>query len=158
MRALGSRGDVHGGLPDIDNRGPSLVQHIADQLEQPVTTLLRAVAHPNEQVIEETEVTKAFDPDRSSRWERSWRLVDGTGVVVKVTVFVTEADPATVSVRAGSHVVFEEVPPWIRGSGAEGTRDDDNEARRAFYQRLEETIAEAVARVRENADHPVWVH
>lgn len=158
MRALGSRGAVHGGLPDVDNRGPSLVQHVADQLEQPVTALLRSVAHPHEQVIEEREVGKAFEPNRTARWERSWRLVDGTGVVVKVTVFVTEADTATVSVRAGSHVVFEEVPPWIRGSGADAARDDDAAARAAFYQRLEETIAEAVARVREDADHPVWVH
>lgn len=157
MRALGRRGIAGLGLPDIDNRGPSLVQHVAVQLEGPVTGLLRSVAKPNEQVIEELEVSKAFDPDRSSRWERSWRLVDGTGVNVKVTVFVRESDTATVSVRAGSHVVFEEVPPWIRSKrGGEGTRDEDDAARSDFFQRLQDTITEAVARVRENADHPAW--
>jgi hypothetical protein len=158
MRALGTRGAVRAGLPDIDNRGPSLVQHVANQLEQPVVALLQSVARPQEQVIEEVEVTKAFEPNRSSRWERSWRLVDGTGVVIKVTVFVTEADSATVSVRAGSHIVFEEVPPWIRSRRGDTARDDDAVARRQFYERLETTIADAVVRSRESADHPVWVH
>src|SRR5215472_8375142 len=55
MRALGSRGASRLGLPDIDNRGPSLVQHVAAQLEEPVIELLRSVAQPGEQVIEELE-------------------------------------------------------------------------------------------------------
>lgn len=159
MRALGSQAARGLGLPDIDNRGPSLVQHVAVQLEEPVRNLLRSVARPSEQIIEELEVSKAFEPDRSSRWERSWRLVDDTGVTVKVTVFVRESDTATVSVRAGSHVVFEEVPPWIRSrKDGDAARDEDDAARRDFYQRLQDTITETVAKVRESADHPAWAH
>ena len=159
MRALGTRGKARAGLPDVDNRGPSLVQYVADTLEPHISASLESVARPHEQVIAEREVNKAFDPDRSSRWERAWRLVDGTGVVIKVTVFVTESRPSIVAVRVGSHIVFEDVPPWIAGrqNHEQASEEQEEAARRDFYGQLESTIAEAVNRVRETADHPAWV-
>ncbi|MBV8526994.1 MAG: hypothetical protein JOZ75_01625 [Candidatus Dormibacteraeota bacterium] len=158
MRALGARGKVKGGLPDVDNRGPSLVQHVANTLEPHIATALDAVARPHEQVIAEREVNKAFDPDRSSRWERAWRLVDGTGVVIKVAVFVEESRPDVVAVRVGSHIVFEEVPPWIasRQNPEPASEEQEEAARREFYRQLQVTIAQGVDRVRQTADHPAW--
>lgn len=159
MRALGSRGKAKAGLPDVDNRGPSLVQHVANTLEPHIASALAAVARPHEQVIAEQEVTKAFDPDRSSRWERAWRLVEGTGVVIKVAVFVAESRPDVVAVRVGSHIVFEEVPPWIasRQNPEQASEEQEETARREFYRQLQVTIAQGVDRVRQTADHPAWV-
>lgn len=159
MRALGSKGKARAGLPDVDNRGPSLVQHVANTLEPHIAQALAAVARPHEQVIAEREVNKAFDPDRSSRWERAWRLVDGTGVVIKVAVFVAESRPTVVAVRVGSNIVFEEVPPWIasRENREPASEEQEEAARREFYRHLQVTIAQGVDRVRQTADHPVWV-
>lgn len=158
MRALGAKAKVRAGLPDLDNRGPSLVQHVATALEDRIGSRLRLAALPHETVIADPDVTKAFNADRSSRWERSWRLVDDTGVAVKITAFVTEAAPDTLAVRVGSHIVFEGVPPWItrRHDGAALTEMQDEEARRAFYAELEATIAVAITRARETSDHPAW--
>ena len=159
MQALGTRGKAKAGLPDIDNRDPSLVQHVANTLEPHIAASLQRVARPHEQVIAEREINKAFDADRSSRWERAWRLVDGTGVVIKVTVFVTESRPSIVAVRVGSRIVFEDVPPWIasRQTPEPASEEDQEDARREFYAHLQSTIAEAVDRVRETADSPAWV-
>lgn len=159
MRALGARGKARAGLPDVDNRGPSLVQHVANTLEPHIAHALAAVARPHEQVIAEREVNKAFDPDRSARWERAWRLVDGTGVVIKVAVFVAESRPTVVAVRVGSHIVFEEVPPWIasRQNHEQASEEQEEAARREFYRDLQVRIAQGVDRVRQNADHPAWV-
>ena len=159
MRALGEHGKGRAGLPDVDNRGPSLVQHVADTLEPHIAQALAAVARPHEQVIAEREVNKAFDPDRSSRWERAWRLVDGTGVVIKVAVFVSESRPTVVAVRVGSRIVFEDVPPWIAGrqSPEQVSEEQEETARREFYRQLQVTIAQGVDRLRQTADHPVWV-
>lgn len=159
MRALGARGQARAGLPDVDNRGPSLVQHVATTLEPHIAAALAAVARPHEQVIAGPEVGKAFDADRSSRWERAWRLVDGTGVVIKVAVFVTEQRPTVVSVRVGAHIVFEEVPPWIAGrqNPEQASEEQEEAARREFFRQLQVTIAQSVDRVRQTADHPAWV-
>ena len=159
MRALGSKGKARQGLPDVDNRGPSLVQYVANTLEPHIAQALSAVARPHEQVIADREVNKAFDPDRSSRWERAWRLVDGTGVVIKVAVFVAESRPTVVAVRVGSTIVFEEVPPWIasRQNPEQASEEQEEAARREFYRDLQVRIAQGVDRVRQTADHPAWV-
>lgn len=159
MRALGARGKARAGLPDIDNRGPSLVQHVANTLEPHIAQALAAVARPHEQVIAERDVNKAFEADRSSRWERAWRLVDGTGVVIKVAVFVAESRPTVVAVRVGSSIVFEEVPPWIanRENHEQASEEQEEAARREFYRDLQVRIAQGVDRVRQTADHPAWV-
>lgn len=159
MRALGTKGKARAGLPDLDNRGPSLVQHVANTLEPHIAQALAAVARPHEQVIAEREVNKAFEADRSSRWERAWRLVDGTGVVIKVAVFVAESRPTVVAVRVGSHIVSEEVPPWIasRQNHEQASEEQEEAARREFYRDLQVKIAQGVDRVRQTADHPAWV-
>ena len=159
MRALGQRGHVRSGLPDIDNRGPSLVNFIADHLDPTVTALLESVARPEERVLGDSEVTMAFDPDRNPRWERSWKLVESTGVVVKVTVFVEDRRDAVVTVRVGSELVAEGVPPWIqhRMNGDVVSPEVEQSERALFYRYLEENVTAAVNQVRERSDHPSWV-
>ncbi|HEX6539095.1 MAG TPA: hypothetical protein VF155_07950 [Candidatus Dormibacteraeota bacterium] len=158
MRALGAKARVRAGLPDIDNRGPSLVQHVGSALDEGIRTRLRVAALPTEQVIADADVTKAFNADRSSRWERSWRLVDDTGVVAKITLFVTEEAPDTLAVRLGSRIAFRDVPPWIsrRARGERLSEMQDEEARRQFYAELEATIATEIASARETSEHPAW--
>ncbi|MBV8193914.1 MAG: hypothetical protein JOY80_00145 [Candidatus Dormibacteraeota bacterium] len=159
MRALGSRGQVRSGLPDLNNRGPSLVNFICGHLDATVTALLQSIARPEERVLGDSEVTMAFDPDRNPRWERSWKLVESTGVVVKVTAFVEEKRDSVVTVRVGSELVAEGVPPWIqhRMNGDKVAPEVEQSERALFYRYLEENITAAVNQVRERSDHPTWV-
>ena len=158
MRALGSKGRVRSGLPDIDNRGPSLVNHIAAELDEAVMVVLASVARTDERVLREEEVTMAFDPERRARWERSWKLVEPTGVVMKVTVSVEDHHDETVAVRVGSELVGDGVPPWIqhRIRGESVSAEVDQSERRLFYRFLTENITAAVHKLRERDDHPSW--
>ncbi|MBV8195038.1 MAG: hypothetical protein JOY80_05865 [Candidatus Dormibacteraeota bacterium] len=159
MRALGSRGAHRAGLPDVSNRGPSLVNYIANHLDESMTALLQRAAHADEQVLGDPEVTMAFDPERNPRWERSWRLVESTGVVIKVTVFVDDRRDSNVTVRVGSEMVAEGVPPWIQHRMRGETVPDSVEQseRQLFYEFLVENVTAAVAQLRVRDDHPSWV-
>jgi hypothetical protein len=156
MRALGGAGQERFGLPDIDNRGPSLVNWIASDLDTSVRNLLTHAARDGEQVLFDREVSLAFDTDRRARWERSWKLVDSTGVVLKVTVHVEEESDPLVTVSVGQEMAASGVPPWIerRLRGERVPQLTDQAERKLFYRFLEENITAAVAALR--ADHPAW--
>src|SRR6202011_4918174 len=83
IKAIGDRGREPGSLPDLDDRSASLVGWIARDLDQPIRDLLTQSARPGEKVVVDDEVTLSHDAQRRSRWERSWRLVESTGVIIK---------------------------------------------------------------------------
>lgn len=157
MRALGDGAQERFGLPDVDDRGPSLVNWIANDLDKTVSSLLTGVARADESVLFDREVSLTIGPDRRTRWERSWKLVESTGVVMKVTVHVEEQSDPLVTVRVGNEMAAEGVPPWIerRKRAGQVPQTDDEEERRAFYRFLEENITAAVHVLR--VARPTWV-
>jgi hypothetical protein len=159
VRALGDNGRDRRGLPDVDNRGPSLVNWIAREIDDQVRGLLGTVAHGDERVLVDTDVALAYDHHRRPRWERSWKLVETTGLVLKVAIHVDERDDALVTVRVGHEMVAQGVPPWIarRHTGEDIDPELDRLRRELFYRFLEENIREAVKQLRERADRPSWV-
>jgi len=159
LRALGEKGQERFGLPDVDNRGPSLVNWIARDLDDRVRALLESVARPGETVVVEPEVTMAYDVERRPRWERSWKLVEHTGLVLKVTINVHQHEDALVTVRVGREMVAKGIPPWIvrRRDGDRLPESAERAQRQLFYRFLEENITVAVHRLRQRADHPTWV-
>lgn len=159
VRALGDDGRSRFGLPDLDNRGPSLVNWIASDIDDRVRALLDQVARPGERVLVDDEVILAYDHERRPRWERSWKLVETTGLVLKVSIQVDEREDPLVTVRVGHEMVAKGVPPWIarRKQGHEVPDSVDRSQRQLFYRFLQENITTAVHRLRERADHPTWV-
>jgi hypothetical protein len=158
IRALGDRGRERFGLPDLENRGPSLVNFIAADLDEHVRTLLSTVVRAGETVVTDGEVTQGFDGDRRPRWERSWKLVESTGPVLKVTVSVDEHLDPLVTVRVGMEMVAQGIPPWIehRRKASDASEAEDQAERLQFNQFLEENITTAVQHLRERSDHPTW--
>ena len=90
VRAVGSQTTPGSGLPDLDNRAPSLVNWIARDLDANVRQLLAASAGRGESIIADDTVRVVRDFNRNARWEQSWRLVDHTGLILKVTIQVLE--------------------------------------------------------------------
>ncbi len=156
--ALGTHASDPLAFPDVSNRAPSLVHWVANDLDAPTRDILTRLARPGEQVLSDQEVTMLHDQLRTPRWERSWRLVDHTGVIVKITVLVGEEDDALVRVRVGSEDVVRAVPPWIerRRRGLETTPEVDASQRRIFYRFIEENISATAERQRLANDRPVW--
>ncbi|MFN2582019.1 MAG: hypothetical protein ABR498_04670 [Candidatus Dormibacteria bacterium] len=159
MRALGSRGRHRAALPDVGNRGPSLVNFIADEVNDFMVHLLETAARPDEHVVADAEVEMAFDADRNPRWERSWRLLESTGVLMKITVSVDDRQDSTVTVRVGSEMVADGVPPWVQrhARGELTTAAADKAERELFYRFIRENVTAAVSQLRVREEHPTWV-
>ena len=137
-----------GGLPELENRGPSLVSWVADEISPDVEEILRGVARRGETVKTDREVAVIFDHNRKRRWERSWKLIEPTGISIKVGLSVgEEGDDALIDVRVGSNVIARGVPPWIArrraGLGVAGQVDRDQ--RELFHRFFVNHIAEEVA-------------
>ncbi len=147
ISALGTT-TLTAGLPDLENRSPSLVSWVADELTADIEDLLRATSREGETVKTEHEVAVIFDHQRRRRWQRSWKLVEATGISLTVALSVGEdEDDALISVRVGSNVIARGVPPWIlrrrAGLGAGGQVDKDQ--RELFHRFFLNHIAEAIA-------------
>jgi hypothetical protein len=144
-----------GVLPELENRGPSLVSWVADEIGPEVEKLLHDAAHEGETVRVETEVAVVFDHKRRRRWERSWKLLEPTGMSLKISLTVKEdEDDALIDVRVGSAVIARGVPPWIArrraGLGVGGQVDADQ--RELFHRFFINHIAEGIAYERKD-DH-----
>jgi hypothetical protein len=133
-------------VADVDDRAPSLVNWIANDLDKDVRTLLADAAHPGEDVLTDGFVQLTRDKLRRGRWERSWRIVDHTGLVLKVGIYTDEGDDSLVHVRVGDLLVAEGVPPWIasRQEGDESTPPVEISRRQEFYSSLQESVAAAL--------------
>jgi hypothetical protein len=134
-------------VADVDDRAPSLVNWIANDLDKDVRKLLAEAAHPGENVLTDGFVQLTRDKVRRGRWERSWRIVDHTGLVLKVGIYTDEGDDSLVHVRVGDRPVAEGVPPWIasRQQGDESTPSVEISRRQQFYTSLVESIGAAVS-------------
>lgn len=148
IQAIGEAAFDPNGLPDIDDRTPSLVNWVSRDLDEKIRAMLAGAARPGESVVVDDAVRLARDRSRASRWERSWRIVESTGIVLKVTVHISDEDDALVHVTVGADVVADEIPPWIarRREGLPFDATIDRDERHLFYQSLEERIAEAITR------------
>ena len=155
VQAIGElAADAHG-LPDLDDRTPSLVNWIARDLDPNIRALLAFTKREGESIVVDEGVRLARDRNRTARRERSWRILDNTGIVLKVTVRVSEEEESRVHVTVGSEVVADAVPPWIaRRREAEVDATTDIMQRQRFYRSLEESIAGAVTRFRDRGDRP----
>jgi hypothetical protein len=148
VRAVGAQTAPGSTLPDLDNRAPSLVNWIARDLDANVRRLLAASAGRGESIIADDTVRVVRDFNRNARWEQSWRLVDHTGQILKVTIQVLEENDSLVRVHVGSGVIADGVPPWIVRRSEETDMATDAEQRQRFYQWLDESIFMAVDRFR----------
>jgi hypothetical protein len=156
VQAIGELASDPNGRPDLNDRTPSLVNWISRDLDQHIRTLLEATAREGEKVLVDDAVRLSRDNNRNLRWERSWRLVEHTGLVLKVTIHVSEENDALVRINVGSEMVADGIPPWIarRRMGEDVDVAIDIAQRKLFYQYLEEAVANAVAEFRAGSDRP----
>lgn len=129
VRALGAQ--LPAGLPEVTNRAASLAAYLGDELDERVVSILgRAAARNSEASLVNHPVRLVNTPGgRDRRWQRSWNLVDSTGIVSRVAIEVDENNDAVVMTSVGSSRIGRGTPPWI------GRREGDvtDPARRAAF-------------------------
>lgn len=137
-----SNGFYQLGLPDLENRAPSLVGWMSQELDGPIRDALRA-ASPN------PDVTVVADPVRLITagtglprcWGRAWKLVDHLGVVHQVSIEVEEETQGVVGVRIDNDLIGRSTPPWIAHRATAGEEASDAAAsRRAFNLALARSV------------------
>lgn len=125
-------------LPDVENRGPSLVSWVAAEVDEKIKEILGAYApaYPGVVLVVDPLVLVFAGRDRRRIWERAWKLSTHTGTPLRVALMVDEADDAKLKVKVGSKVVFQQIPPWItnRRQDFEVGADEDAAQRTAFYE------------------------
>ncbi len=138
--------DHPAGMPDVDNRAPSLVNWVARDLDAFVAATLVQCATPGETFVREPVVSTHADRSGGRRYERGWKLVDHTGLRLVVGVYVLESEETTIRVRVGSGVVAEGVPPWVERHrrGIQVSEETDRSQRALFYAFLQKHIVAAV--------------
>ncbi len=90
LQALDTRSGQPVTVPDVSDRAASLVNWIARDLDASIRASLTQAARAGETVLADDFVHLVRDQTREARWERGWRIVDHTGLVLKVTLFVNE--------------------------------------------------------------------
>jgi hypothetical protein len=146
VRAITPPAGHANGVADLQDRAPSLISWIANDVDDAVRTLLATAARPGERIITDGYVQLTRDIVRRARWERSWRIVDNTGLVLKVSLSIDEGNDSLVHMRVGDLLVGQGVPPWIarRDQGDDVATAIDISQRQQFYRSIEATIAGAL--------------
>lgn len=133
-------------VPDVTDRAASLVNWIARDLDASIRSSLTRAARVGESVVSDDYVQLVRDQFREVRWERGWRLVDHTGVVLKVTLFVNESDDSVVYLRLGEVIIASGTPPWIadRSQGTISEPSVDIAQRQSYRESIETAITAAL--------------
>jgi hypothetical protein len=102
------------GLPDIDNRAPSLVGWMGKELDGSIRDLLHRVAPNDSAAVITDPVRLLLTPTGGTRrWAKAWKILDDTWVLTRVSVEVDEHDDGEVCARVDTDLIGRGVPPWI---------------------------------------------
>jgi hypothetical protein len=131
------------GLPDLDNRAPSLVGWMGHQLDLPIRELFARVAPGSPATLVADPVTLILTPDGNTRrWAKTWKMIDRAAVLNRVSIEVDEGDDCQVGARVDSELIGRGMPPWIehRQAGQRVDAATDGEERRQFALAMARSI------------------
>ncbi|HKR98039.1 MAG TPA: hypothetical protein VJU79_00865 [Candidatus Dormibacteraeota bacterium] len=142
-------------LPDLDNRAPSLVNWVSNEVDAEVRRLLLGeLGSSGAELIADPVALVFVGIDRGRAWERAWKLAGHTGTIRKVSLMVEEEHDTEVAVKIGPNVVDRIVPPWIgrRAEMNRATPADERRERDQFNEHILDAIDRGLARERELSD------
>jgi hypothetical protein len=133
--------------PDLDNRAPSLLEHVARRLHQAAVQMLqtRGAEYPGSSiVVDALHMTMAGTP-RVRGWEHRWRLLDHTGPLATIGIRVDEETDSLVQVKVDGALVHTAEPPWI-AVRTTASEEEDAARRLAFEQDLINAMFQSLER------------
>jgi hypothetical protein len=138
------------GLPDLENRAPSLVGWVSEELDAPIREALQASARSGDAtlVTDPVRLTPSAGGPPQRCWSRAWKLVDHLGVVRQVSIEVEEGSQDVVALRVDNDLIGRAMPPWIerRRTVAAVSPDDDAASRHAFNLALARSVQAVLGR------------
>ena len=135
-----------GGWPDVDNRAASLARWMGRELDPRISAMFGRIATDGgTRMLNDPIRLVLAHGDGRRRWQRSWKLVDHTGVLNKVAIEVDESNDSDVIARVDAELIGHGVPPWIEDRHLRGTADDVLE-RRGFADAIVRSVELVVTR------------
>jgi len=137
------------GLPDLDNRAPSLAGWMGTELDGSTRDLLHRVAPNDSAAVITDPVRLLLSPGGGPRrWAKAWKILDDTSVVRRVSVEVDEHNDGEVCARVDTDLIGKGVPPWIerRRAGVAVDAATDAIERRQFTAAMARSIELVVTR------------
>ena len=134
-------------IPDLHDRSPALVDWVTRDLHAHVTDLLGQAARGlgGHVVVEPVRPTiDRVGAGRSRRWQRDWKLIDHTGVLLRVSICVDRRRDSEVVVVVDGQEMARVVPPWIADRLDPQARSVA--ARGGFYEVLLQAVREGIDR------------
>jgi hypothetical protein len=131
------------GLPDLDNRAPSLVGWVSRDLDASIRDVLHRTAPDGAAAVITDPVRLVLTPGgRTRRWAKAWKILDDTSVVSRVSIEVDEDDDCEVCARVDTELIGSGVPPWIehRRAGVAVDPATDAAERREFTAAMARSI------------------
>ncbi len=117
--------------PDLDNRAPSLVAFLAEEVGPRVRELLAELVRPDlGESLADDPLHLVMTRARTRRWAQGWKLFDNAGPVLRIGVEVDEESDPEFALRLNGRVILRCVPPWIaeRRAGSEANGPARSEA------------------------------
>ncbi|MGH7723523.1 MAG: hypothetical protein ACRENL_11970 [Candidatus Dormibacteria bacterium] len=142
MRAI-EGSEMITGMPDFDDRAPSLVGWIGGQLDAPIRELLARLAPNRGAALAVDPVTLVLTAEGGPRhWSKTWKLRDPSGALQRVSIEVEEGGDGHVGARVGGELIGQGMPPWIerRRTGQRADAATDLAERREFSMAMARSI------------------
>lgn len=122
--ALGNQ-ELVAGLPDIENRAPSLAGFVGADVDGFVREIFARSAPAGSTVVTDPVRLILTPGGHTRRWAKTWKLADHRGVISRVAIEVDEAEDPRVAARVDAELIGSGVPPWIehrlRGESVDDT-------------------------------------
>jgi|ERR1035437_830442 hypothetical protein len=138
--------------PDLENRAPSLVEWVANGLEDDVMALLEKLKEDRKanKVMRMPLLLALYRQPAARIWVRTWQLADANGPTLKVQIMVDEEKDIEVIIRVDSETMIRLVPPWIlqRQNGEVVSKEEDLARRDIFRNKLLDAVARGITGAR----------
>jgi hypothetical protein len=127
--------------PDLTDRNASLVAWVSRDLDIDIHEMLTKVQLEEGGQVVSSPVVARFSnagQNRTRRWQRDWKLIDHTGILVYISIAADQETPGVVIAMVDGQQLARLVPPWIthRAEGAQHGFAD----RAIFYSGLRKSI------------------
>jgi hypothetical protein len=106
--------EVIAGLPDLDNRAPSLAGWVGRELDAPIRELFARIAPVSAARLVADPVRLLMTPGGTTRrWAMTWKMIHRNEIVSRVSIEVDEADDCQVAALVDNELIGQGIPPWI---------------------------------------------
>jgi hypothetical protein len=99
--------------PDLTNRSPSLAAYLAEAFDAHIRRILGELVRDEGERVDADPLIVTLGRGGTRRWTQAWKLYDGTGPLLRISVEVDETRDPEAAIRINGRMILRWIPPWI---------------------------------------------